>query len=144
MDDSVITVIIDDAGTVADHCVLIAEKLDLPVCGLVYSDVVVDAVCVCVYVCLCVSMLSTCCQQNPEEYSLLKPGSTLWLISNETLSPQGVDETIMVIFKKKYFLTDDHLDKSEMKETQLCLLYHQCQKAIVSGEYLCSSKEGIR
>lgn len=73
MDESVITIIADDAGTVAEHCALIAEKLDLP---------------------------------NPEEYSLLVPGNKRWLVSNETLSTQNVDEASMVIFKKKYFVTD--------------------------------------
>ncbi len=107
-DDSVITVIIDDSQTVAEHCVLIAEKLDLP---------------------------------NPEEYSLLLPGSTRWLNASEPLCSQNVDDGSMVVFKKKYFVTDMQIDKSDIK--QLGLLYHQCQKAIVAGEYPCSTEEAV-
>lgn len=108
MDDSVVTVIIDDAGPVSEHVALVAEKLDLP---------------------------------NPEEYSFLLPGATRWLISADPLSTQNVDEGQMVVFKKKYFVTDQNVDKSDMK--QLGLLYHQCQKAIVSGEYPCSTEEAL-
>jgi talin len=84
---------------VAEHVILVAEKLDLP---------------------------------NPEEYSFLVPGNPRWLNSSEPLSQQNVDEGQMVIFKKKYFVTDMQVDKSDVK--QLSLLYHQCQKAIVGGE----------
>lgn len=108
MDDSVITVIIDDSCTVAEHCVLIAEKLDLP---------------------------------NPEEYSLLLPNATRWLHAGETLASQNIDDGTMVVFKKKYFVTDMQIDKSDIK--QLGLLYHQCQKAIVAGEYPCSTEEAL-
>ena len=108
MDDSVITVIIDDSCSVAEHCVLIAEKMDLP---------------------------------NPEEYSLLLPGNPRWLSSAEPLCSQGIDEGALVVFKKKYFVTDMQIDKSDIK--QLGLLYHQCQKAIVAGEYPCTTEEAL-
>ncbi len=90
MDDSVITVIIDDSATVTEHCVLIAEKMDLP---------------------------------NPEEYSLLLPGNPRWLNAAETLCAQSVDDGSMVVFKKKYFVTDMNVDKTDVKERILCLFF---------------------
>ena len=108
MDDSKITVLVDDSKNVASHCKAIADKLGLP---------------------------------NPEEYCMLHPKTGRWLDNSEVLANQGVVITDMITFKKKYFITDMNVDKSELK--QLNLLYYQCQKAIVAGDYPAAEEEHV-
>ncbi|KAJ3080017.1 hypothetical protein HK102_003368, partial [Quaeritorhiza haematococci] len=101
---------------------------------------------------------------NPEEYSFLPelptPGTETkekkgkhgvadqiaddarWLNPDKTLAEQGITENDMVILKKKFFYTDQNIDRND--PVQLNLLYNQAREAILSGKHPCTGEEAAQ
>ncbi len=78
--------------------------------------------------------------QNTEEYGI-KMGER-WLDQNRPLSEQGVHDLSQVEFKKRYFVDDLNVDKSD--PIQLHLVYLQSRDAILTGEYPVQLEEAIQ
>ncbi|GAM27313.1 hypothetical protein SAMD00019534_104880 [Acytostelium subglobosum LB1] len=79
--------------------------------------------------------------KNPEEYSLQKDGGD-WLKSNQILAEQGVADTDILMFKKKFFFNDANIDRND--PVQLHLLYVQCRDAIVEAKYPTQREEALQ
>ncbi|XP_041458339.1 talin-1-like isoform X4 [Lytechinus variegatus] len=62
-----------------------------------------------------------------------------WLDHTRTLREQGVDENECLIFRRKYFYSDQNVDKRD--PVQLNLLYVQSRDAILNGTHPCSLEE---
>ncbi|KAJ3049223.1 Talin-1 [Rhizophlyctis rosea] len=98
---------------------------------------------------------------NPEEYSVMpenpalqvqgaaktKGGKDLaagdesrWLNPERTLREQGLTEADAIILKKKFFFTDQNIDRND--PVQLNLMYNQAKEMIVSGKHPCTAEEG--
>lgn len=73
--------------------------------------------------------------EKTEEYGLQIEGSdaTKWLNNTQSLQDQGVTEHTILKFKKRFFVDDLNVDKSD--PIQLHLVYLQSRDAILSGEY---------
>ncbi|KAJ3121843.1 Talin-1 [Nowakowskiella sp. JEL0407] len=99
--------------------------------------------------------------QNPEEYSFL-PDTThtshasksspkrkgmddnedaKWLIPDKTLGEQGIKDSEIVILKKKFFFSDQNIDRND--PIQLNLMYNHSKEMIVSGKHPCKLEEAI-
>eukprot|EP01116_Phalansterium_solitarium_P023894 TRINITY_DN8583_c0_g1_i4.p1 TRINITY_DN8583_c0_g1~~TRINITY_DN8583_c0_g1_i4.p1 ORF type:complete len:716 (+),score=234.47 TRINITY_DN8583_c0_g1_i4:107-2254(+) len=79
---------------------------------------------------------------NGEEYSLQaesSPGE--WLQSNTSLDEQNVPEGTILILKKRFFYSDNLLDKED--PVSLHLLYVQSRDAVLNGEYSVTKNEAI-
>ncbi|KAJ3281672.1 Talin-1 [Borealophlyctis nickersoniae] len=133
MDESLKTVLIDDSLPVSQIVEIVCDKIGIT---------------------------------NPEEYSLLpevlpagwnegkapqaqvklKSGKEMlagdesrWLNPEKTLREQGLTESDTVILKKKFFFTDQNIDRND--PVQLNLLYNQAKEMIVSGRHPCTAEE---
>ncbi|EGG14345.1 hypothetical protein DFA_12115 [Cavenderia fasciculata] len=129
LDETIKTQLIDDSTTVTEIVASIAKKMGI---------------------------------KNPEEYSLLKEAPVLdekelkkqqkegkeadvpveWLKSTQTLSEQGVVETDILVFKKKFFFNDANIDRND--PVQLHLLFVQCRDAIIEGKYPTQREESVQ
>jgi len=78
---------------------------------------------------------------DPEEYSLMAEGKEGWLKVNLSLPENEVEETRVLILKKKFFY-NDNIDKGD--PVQLHLLYVQLRDAVVSGTYPVSVTEACQ
>ncbi|TPX31993.1 hypothetical protein SmJEL517_g04801 [Synchytrium microbalum] len=99
---------------------------------------------------------------NPEEYSFLPDGPMFdeggtvrgtmrkkgkahieeeakWLNAEKTLREQGFTENDSVLLKKKFFFSDQNIDRND--PVQLNLLYNQAREMIVSGKHPCTKDE---
>ncbi len=65
-----------------------------------------------------------------------------WLDHTRTLREQGVEEMEMLIFRRKYFYSDQNVDKRD--PVQLNLLYVQSRDAIINGTHPCSYEEALQ
>ena len=63
----------------------------------------------------------------------------LWLNPDKSLREQGVDESEVLLLKKKFFFSDSNVDRND--PIQLNLLYVQAQEAIVKGTHPCTMDE---
>jgi talin len=96
---------------------------------------------------------------NPEEYSFASPAKTSevpekskkvekveplvnWLNPEKTLREQGFGDSDIVILKKKFFFTDQNVDRSD--PVQLVLMYNQSREMILSGKHPCSEEEAAQ
>ncbi|XP_022084655.1 talin-1-like isoform X7 [Acanthaster planci] len=64
-----------------------------------------------------------------------------WLDHTRTLREQGVEEFEMLVFRRKYFYSDQNVDKRD--PVQLNLLYVQSRDAIINGTHPCSYEEAL-
>ncbi|XP_071498741.1 talin-1-like [Diadema antillarum] len=64
-----------------------------------------------------------------------------WLDHTRTLREQGVEENECLIFRRKYFYSDQNVDKRD--PVQLNLLYVQSRDAILNGTHPCSYDEAV-
>eukprot|EP00128_Syssomonas_multiformis_P017419 Colp12_sorted_trinity150504_noHs@18524 len=62
-----------------------------------------------------------------------------WLKHDLTLREQGVDETAMLILRKKFYFSDANVDRND--PVQLNLLYVQARNAILDGTHQCTPDE---
>ncbi|XP_071788038.1 talin-1-like isoform X4 [Asterias amurensis] len=65
-----------------------------------------------------------------------------WLDHTRTLREQGVEDMEMLIFRRKYFYSDQNVDKRD--PVQLNLLYVQSRDAIINGTHPCSYEEALQ
>ncbi|XP_071826675.1 talin-1-like isoform X5 [Apostichopus japonicus] len=65
-----------------------------------------------------------------------------WLDHTRTLREQGVEDTETLIFRRKYFYSDQNVDKRD--PVQLNLLYVQSRDAILNGTHPCSQEEATQ
>lgn len=61
---------------------------------------------------------------------------------DKTLAEQFMSENDIVILKKKFFFTDQNVDKND--PIQLNLLYNQAKDSILTGKHPCSLEEAIQ
>eukprot|EP01133_Synstelium_polycarpum_P001416 gene1416-1640_t len=82
--------------------------------------------------------------KNPEEYSLIKEGASSgdWLKNNQILAEQGILDTDILVFKKKFFFNDANIDRND--PVQLHLLYVQCRDSIIEGMYPTQREESVQ
>jgi len=62
-----------------------------------------------------------------------------WLNPTKSLIEQGLGENDVVIFKKKFFFSDQNIDRND--PIQLNLLYNQVRELIIMGKYPCTMEE---
>ncbi|TPX50472.1 hypothetical protein SeLEV6574_g00877 [Synchytrium endobioticum] len=62
-----------------------------------------------------------------------------WLNAEKTLREQGFTENDQVLLKKKFFFSDQNIDRND--PVQLNLLYNQACEMIVSGKHPCTKDE---
>ena len=96
---------------------------------------------------------------NPEEYSLTseqkedeetkkekkkptKIESGNWLNPDKTLREQGLVEEDFVILKKKFFVTDQNVDRTD--PVQLVMMYTQSYDMVVTGKIPTTAEEAIQ
>lgn len=117
MDDTRKMVVINDSDTVRGICQTIGERLGL---------------------------------KSWEEFALQKPpiklpdGTTKpgpWLNDGQTLHEQDVKETDELVYAKRYFFTDDYVDKDD--PFTLHLLYVTVQKGVVAGQYQMTRNDAV-
>ncbi|XP_077996572.1 talin-1-like isoform X2 [Glandiceps talaboti] len=65
-----------------------------------------------------------------------------WLDHTRTLREQGVEEGETLIFRRKYFYSDQNVDSRD--PVQLNLLYIQCRDNILNGTHPCSLEEACQ
>eukprot|EP00842_Homolaphlyctis_polyrhiza_P006524 jgi/Hompol1/6873/HPOL_002360-RA len=65
-----------------------------------------------------------------------------WLNPDKTLREQGLTEVDIVILKKKFFFTDQSVDRTD--PVQLMLMYNQAREMIVSGKHPCKADEAAQ
>jgi talin len=92
---------------------------------------------------------------NAEEYSLQRANADIpevkpdkhkkevesrgWLNPEKTLREQGLTEEDFVVLKKKFFVTDQNVDRSD--PVQLVIMHAQAHKDILSGKLPCTPEE---
>ena len=64
-----------------------------------------------------------------------------WLNPKQGIREQGLSLEDFVILRKKYFLTDEDIEKYD--PGQLHLVYEQCKQSILSELYPCSEEQAI-
>jgi talin len=80
--------------------------------------------------------------EKTEEYGLQIEGADKWLNNTQSLQDQGVTEHTILKFKKRYFVDDLNVDKSD--PIQLHLVYLQSRDAILTGEYPVQLEEALQ
>ncbi|KXS11309.1 hypothetical protein M427DRAFT_505616, partial [Gonapodya prolifera JEL478] len=65
-----------------------------------------------------------------------------WLLPEKCLAEQGVADTDAVMLKKKFFFSDQNVDRND--PVQLNLIYNQSKEAILQGKYPCNPDEAIQ
>lgn len=73
---------------------------------------------------------------------VLAGDQTKWLHPEKTLREQGLTEDDTVILKKKFFFTDQNIDRND--PVQLNLLYNQAREMIISGKHPCTADEACQ
>jgi talin len=66
--------------------------------------------------------------KNAEEYSLARVDGSSWLHPNQPLVEQGIEEKDTLLLKKKFFVTDQSVDRGD--PIQLHLVFIQCRDMI--------------
>ncbi|KAJ3096387.1 Talin-1 [Phlyctochytrium planicorne] len=65
-----------------------------------------------------------------------------WLNPETTLREQGIGDADGVILKKKFFFTDQNIDRND--PIQLNLLFNQAKEMIISGKHPCTMEEAAQ
>lgn len=65
-----------------------------------------------------------------------------WLNPDKTLREQGMTEEDYVILKKKFFVTDQNVDRSD--PVQLVMMYTQAYEMVISGKHPCTPEEAAQ
>ncbi|KAI8799801.1 hypothetical protein BJ742DRAFT_115886 [Cladochytrium replicatum] len=65
-----------------------------------------------------------------------------WLSTDKTLCEQGIGEADMVTLKKKFFYSDQLVDRND--PVQVNLLYNQCKASIIEGQLPCTMDEAAQ
>jgi len=80
---------------------------------------------------------------NPEEFSLQVEGRPEgeWLNAAQSLHENGVPDDALLILRKKFFYSDQNVDRTD--PMQLHLLYLQCRDAITAGNHPTQKDEAV-
>ncbi|KJE89680.1 hypothetical protein CAOG_009384 [Capsaspora owczarzaki ATCC 30864] len=65
-----------------------------------------------------------------------------WLLNDRSLREQGIDETQVLLLRKKFFFSDQNVDRND--PVQLNLLYVQSRDAILNGTHPCTEEEACQ
>ena len=65
-----------------------------------------------------------------------------WLNPDKSLREQGITETAILTLRKKFFFSDQNVDRND--PIQLNLLYVQSRDAIVDGAHPCTREEALQ
>ena len=65
-----------------------------------------------------------------------------WLNPEKTLREQGLTEEDYVVLKKKFFVTDQNVDRTD--PVQLVMMFTQAQEDILSGKIPCTPEEAAQ
>lgn len=65
-----------------------------------------------------------------------------WLVNDKSLREQGIDETQVLLLRKKFFFSDQNVDRND--PVQLNLLYVQSRDAILNGTHPCTEEEACQ
>ncbi|KAI9224863.1 hypothetical protein BC828DRAFT_435962 [Blastocladiella britannica] len=65
-----------------------------------------------------------------------------WLNPERSLPEQGVDEAATLLLKKKFFYSDQMIDRTD--PIQLHLIYQQSRDGIISGRHPCTLEEAVQ
>eukprot|EP00005_Dracoamoeba_jomungandri_P004888 CAMPEP_0174252644 /NCGR_PEP_ID=MMETSP0439-20130205/2023_1 /TAXON_ID=0 /ORGANISM="Stereomyxa ramosa, Strain Chinc5" /LENGTH=2477 /DNA_ID=CAMNT_0015333213 /DNA_START=52 /DNA_END=7482 /DNA_ORIENTATION=+ len=93
--------------------------------------------------------------RNPEEFSLRrenpenqkkkrlgrKSEAKMWLHPTQALCEQGVSEDQVLLLKKKFYVDDANVDRSD--PVQLHLVYVQSHEAVVNGEHTLTKQDAL-
>ncbi|XP_033109397.1 talin-1-like isoform X3 [Anneissia japonica] len=152
LDGSVKTVLIDDSNTVSQMLITISTKLGITnydeysLCrDTVEEEVKKDAT---INRSTLKKEKKSALQQRDETrmQELRKKHHTddelEWLDHTRTLREQGVPDTEHLIFRRKYFFSDQNVDRRD--PVQLNLLYVQSRDAILNGTHPCSFEEATQ
>lgn len=64
------------------------------------------------------------------------------MVAEKSLGEQGIVESDVLLLKKKFFFSDQSVDKND--PIQLNLLYVQARDAILEGKHPCSLEEAVQ
>jgi len=122
MDDSIKTFLIDESLPVKDIVEYVGKKLGI-------SNIEEY------------SFAPSNDNSNPKEKKKdkKKKEDVQWLNPTKPLIEQGFGENDVVIFKKKFFFSDQNIDRND--PIQLNLLYNQVREMIINGKYPCTMEE---
>ncbi|KAJ3335669.1 Talin-1 [Gonapodya sp. JEL0774] len=65
-----------------------------------------------------------------------------WLLPEKCLAEQGITDMDIVVLKKKFFFSDQNVDRND--PVQLNLIYNQSRESILQGKYPCTPDEAIQ
>lgn len=65
-----------------------------------------------------------------------------WLNTEKSLREQGIEETVVLTLRKKFFFSDQNVDRND--PVQLNLLYVQSRDAIIDGTHPCTRDEAVQ
>jgi talin len=65
-----------------------------------------------------------------------------WLNPEKTMTEQGVHEIDVLLLKKKFFFSDQNIDRND--PIQLNLVYVQSRDAIITGKHPCTFEEACQ
>ena len=68
--------------------------------------------------------------------------SVNWLNTEKSLREQGIEETVVLTLRKKFFFSDQNVDRND--PVQLNLLYVQSRDAIIDGTHPCTRDEAVQ
>ncbi|TPX69668.1 hypothetical protein SpCBS45565_g02300 [Spizellomyces sp. 'palustris'] len=73
---------------------------------------------------------------------MLAGDQSRWLHPDKTIREQGLTDEDTVLLKKKFFFTDQNIDRND--PVQLNLLYNQAREMIISGKHPCTAEEACQ
>ena len=118
MDDTIKTVLIDESNIVSDLVANICNKIGIANFDEYSLQMDVDKK----------------VKASRDNISGIDDGK--WLNPEKTLTEQSVVETDILLLKKKFFFSDQNVDRND--PIQLNLLYVQCRDAIIRGTHPCT------
>lgn len=65
-----------------------------------------------------------------------------WLLSNHTLSEQGINQDVVLTLRRKFFVSTEPINITDVAAVNS--LYVQNKKSIINGALLCTHKEAIK
>jgi len=78
---------------------------------------------------------------NADEFSLREEGKEDWLTQTKPLHEQGVGDDVMLLFKKKFYISDAQVSMDD--PLALHLVYVESRDAILNGSHPCTQDEAV-
>ncbi|RKP18357.1 hypothetical protein ROZALSC1DRAFT_23311 [Rozella allomycis CSF55] len=127
LDSTLKTVLIDESCTVSELVKIVCNKIGITAFEE-YSF------------CVELSNDERSTRQKHEKYE--RKEYTKWLSPEKTLREQLVQDADVIILKRKFFFSDQNIDRND--PIQLNLLFVQSKESVISGEYPCSEEEAVQ